>query len=350
MAYPNPITTTGALTMTEVFGYFKGAMQALLNGSEQTEFTEDRWIDGFATDFGGGNYPITRNQFNTIISNNFTDSSDLLNASEPASGWPVAKVIDWGRIQTIKLAVFGSVSGSGSDQSLSSLTGSRKNTSGWTICSQTYLRFAFSRFDSYGACYPVTYPKLPAPTGPSVNPANRTFNWTYATGYTSPSDYEYMIESEDTEWMPVTTKPITIPTSYNVPIGGLLLRTKSNSLYVEPSDPITNGTALPGDIIVFVNLTQVEFSSYVVTAEIEDQILTNTNLTISGNVRLYRLDSSSFLQSYTVTIFAGNYLGSQLGLTPETINPIGPHFIDTGTPSPTSILSGRSVVVYLNTA
>src|SRR5690606_24674954 len=133
----------------DIFEYFKGATQALLNNQVQAEYISVPWTSDFRLIFGGDDYPITRNTFNIIIQANFSDTDDLLFAEEPESGWVMEKVNDWAKVQSIMLAVFGSRTGNASQTSLSYLTGSRANTSGWNIYDMNLLRFALSRFDSY---------------------------------------------------------------------------------------------------------------------------------------------------------------------------------------------------------
>src|SRR5690606_14158768 len=126
----------------DIFEYFKGATQAMLDNEPQGEYQSVPWLQDFRQIFGGNSYPITRNEFNIIIQANFQEANDLLNAVEPVSGWVIEKVNDWAKIQCMLLAIFGSRTGDGSQTSLSYLTGSQSNVSGWRMFDLNLLRFA----------------------------------------------------------------------------------------------------------------------------------------------------------------------------------------------------------------
>lgn len=320
MAYPNPIKTTGALsTGGDIFEYFKGATQALLTNQVQAEYISVPWTSDFRSIFGGDDYPITRNTFNIIIQANFSDTDDLLFAEEPESGWVMEKVNDWAKVQSIMLAVFGSRTGSPSQTSLSYLTGPRSNTSGWNIYDMNLLRFALSRFDSYGACYPESV-QAPPPTSPVVNIPNRTFNWTNAPGYNNLTDYRYSINNGMSD-IPFE-KPIVIPNNVSVPVGGIKVWTFGGR-YLDDSDEITNSVSIPS-VQVVANLTVYCYytgSQIMWSGGVGLNRAISSVLTISGTAQYQISGGSSYSFSFSVSIPNGETSGNNGG--PIAGGPVG---------------------------
>lgn len=345
MAYPDRILEVGALsTYGDVFEYFKGALDAMLKGKVQAEYGNEVWTNSFRTAFGGGNYPITRAQFNNIITSNFWDPNDLLTATEPVSGWPVDKVNDWAKVQSIALALFGSRTGSTSDSSFSYLTGSRSNTAGWKVYEMNLLRFALVRFEDYGSCYPEIA-KRPAPTNPVVSAANRTFNWTNASGFPNVSDYEYRINASP--WTVASSKPINVGLD-GVVAGGVLLRTRGDGKYIEPSDSITNGSdypAIPYTIqVAMYALISGTTAQYDVTVQ-ADRVV-STSVTIGGFAQVLVNGNNRTFQ-WTVTINGGTTLGNNRGNIESGASTVGNYPRITNVAAPPDIW-GTPIIIQIS--
>lgn len=190
MAYPNPIKTTGALSIgADVFEYFKGA---LLDNSIKYKNPEGwpYWInpdgvfqdDSFiqSRDFyylqtgsvGNLSLPMNRDRlykcfdYWSVSDNNTTGefkkigSTSLYTFSEPVSGWTVDQVNTWGKMKCVEFALFGNVGNGGSltTNSLAKFNGMTMQSSvnTWTNYDMNYLRYGLIKFDSYGSCHPNT--------------------------------------------------------------------------------------------------------------------------------------------------------------------------------------------------
>lgn len=80
----------------------------------------------------------------------------------------------------------------------------------------------------------------PAPTNGVVDDTANTFDFTYATGYTSNSDYQYSINSGGT-YQDLTAKPISVG-DVNLAIGAVRVRVKA-ATGRNPSVPLSNTVA-----------------------------------------------------------------------------------------------------------
>lgn len=185
MAYPNPITETGALSIGgDVFEYFKGA---LLDGNDRAGKNYETWpyfYESFLADdwfinsiyMPLPNLPFNRGVFYDWIDywtgpdtygdvipdegtiNRFSSigSTRLYTFPEVLTGWTEKNVTDWGKIKTLELGMFGSV-GNGGSLTTASIIGSGTVSSRipfMTRYDMNYLRYGLTRFDSYGSCHP----------------------------------------------------------------------------------------------------------------------------------------------------------------------------------------------------
>ena len=185
MAYPNPIKTTGALSIgADVFEYFKGALSdsSIPRNPEKwpyfmlSSFAIDYFLNSLTFNFqdtGSATaltLPMNRGKFYRCIDfwsgtatpqYNFpftTKPNGLYSYSEPISGWTVNNVNDWGKIKSVELALFGNVGNGGSlsSNTLSSFNGMSltNSVSSWVNYDMNYLRYGLIKFDSYGSCHP----------------------------------------------------------------------------------------------------------------------------------------------------------------------------------------------------
>lgn len=187
MAYPNPIKTTGALSIgADVFEYFKGAALDTFPSRNPegwpyymiTSLVIDYFLTSIAfnlQDTGSATLltlPIDRAKFYRCV--DFwsgsptpqynlpftTKPNGLYSYSEPISGWTVDNVNDWGKIKSVELALFGNVGNGGSltSNTLSKFNGMtmQESVNTWTNYDMNYLRYGLIKFDSYGSCHPNT--------------------------------------------------------------------------------------------------------------------------------------------------------------------------------------------------
>lgn len=265
--------------------------------------------------------PVTRGEFYGYIDSYTTQDIELItywnwfstingNAlytyPEPQTGWPIKAVNDWGKIKSLELILFGSV-GNGASLTTSSSIGTGNLRSRLEALTNgradlTYLRYALIEFDTYGECHQETA-QTPAPTNPVVNTSARTFNWTNAPGFTSPSNYEYKLNNG--EWLTVTSKPISISPNIHVPVGGLLVRTKGGG-YTEPSDTIQNDADYTSPIDLYIWVTINNSTSYTVYAAVIEPL--QAPLNIMGAVNIVLTPNTPQLYPFSVFLQSGqNY-------------------------------------------
>lgn len=278
------------------------------------------------------------NMFHTIV------GEKLYTFGSPVSGWPVRAVNDWGKIKSLELGLFGNVANGGSLSS-QTIVGSgtlRSRIPHMKHSNPDYLRFALIKFDSYGPCHPVNA-SSPAPTNPVTNTSARTFDWTFASGYTSLSNYEYSINGGT--WTTPTTKPINIPTFSHIPSGGLSLRTKGGG-YVSPSSEIRNSSTYIGPFIIYIWIVRESSIDYTIRVQTEKGTASSA-INFSGNLVLNRATGGSSTVAYSINLPAGNINAIQPREASFALASDG-HFINTCTTSPSSTTSGRPIQVFMN--
>lgn len=283
-AYPDPLPTTGPLSLSDALEYFIEAM--LDSGGWNAEswprfagndfFAPSSFADGFSRPTTPDiSFPATREKFYEVIdswteggfyveenSNNlYSDyfgrigGAPLYTFATFGSNWPVKAVNDWAKIKCIELGLFGSV-GNGSNLTDTSIVGSgtwRTAVGNIKIGDLQYLRYALTKFDTYGTTNDDSGGfQLSPPSGLSVNLIARSFSFTYASGITTPSRYEYSINGGG--WVGVTGNPQSVLYLGKIPTGGLALRTRpaEGAVYDLPSVIINNTTEYPA---VTANLT-----------------------------------------------------------------------------------------------
>lgn len=294
MAYPNAISSSTINMISDVSEYFKSALL-------DTSFNPERWPVLINTDSStqffvsvAPSLPMTRGQFYTWINNHTGTPSGgaeglyffrlmggnaLYTFSEANNAWPTPAINDWAKIKLLEYMLFGSF-GNGGSTSDTSDVGSGSFTSvlpGIQRWDHALLRHALVRFSDYGSCH-GDVSRLPAPTSFSFNSSTREFNFTYASGYTSLSQYRY--SSPATEgWVPFTSKPQPINYTYPIPAGGVEIKLLSTTGYEQDSDPLSNPSEIPGVPFVVTLSAWIDINELVIDISVTE--LTNTNMSFS---------------------------------------------------------------------
>lgn len=210
-------------------------------------------------------FPCTRAQFYAHIDKftGYLDGSSfwfrtigatkIYSISSMDESYTVEVLNDWSKVKSLELAIFGSF-GNGGDLGATSTVGSGTFMSvipNFKRFELGLLRWALVKFPNYDTCYPEEM-YLPSPTALQVNPSARTINWNNAPGFPNVSDYEVSVN--EGEWVRTTGKPFTIPTLGYVPVGQLMLRTRTSpGSYLSASEVLLNEMAYP-DVPITLSL------------------------------------------------------------------------------------------------
>jgi hypothetical protein len=348
-SYPNPLPTTGSLELSNVLDYFKGALLESTDfSSRRVDYNPEYWPfndndRGFLDE--APNFPMSRGDFYDWIDYYTNDATityafgtiggqKLYEIPNKAAGWPIRAVNDWARIKLLELMFFGDF-GNGSDLSKISDVGSGtvwEVVPNCTRANMYLLRYGLLKFDTYGECHDDTPIKPPSPSNLTVNASLRSFDFTYAPGYTSPSLYEFSINGAG--FTAVTSKPMDL-SDYKmlIPAGGIALRVAASTVYEDSGNQIQSVSsvpAVPADL--FVTLDN-QITHFILEASVDEPL--NTTIKITANVAV-----NSVLTTIDFYLSAGDLTATSEYHDPFTTVSLGSVFV-----SPTITNDGRSIVL-----
>src|SRR5690625_533482 len=306
MAYPNKLPSVGQLRLgSDAFEFFKAAlMDYNINSELWPSWAVGDEIDNTPVyfvynEFQYLGFPCSRGVFYSYIDTwtitpsttqytieradnwfNLMGGQKLYEIAEPSSGWSIKAINDWAKIKLLEFTIFGDIANGGDLSKMSSVGSGIFHTvvPNFTRCDQSLLRYALVNFDDYGTCFSDNA-KMPSPTNFVGNVANRTFDFTYAPGYNSPTYYYYTYK--DGSVIPITTKPVLIDYRGELELGDLKVHTFPQG-YLQESDPLLNNIAYPAYIInIFLEVMPENFGEYVVYASVSDYVSENLMLTVS---------------------------------------------------------------------
>lgn len=155
MAYPNKMKIGNNFGQkSEIFEWWKAAINA--------QDVKEGFGPEFYTNIGQyfPAFPFNRSVFYNWLQTRWSQNvfaSSIYSQPVPVTGWSTTTVIKWGKFKAFELALFGNVNNGINDGAITlpvfnSNTQGRYGVNGWSANSLTYMRYALTRFDTYGSC------------------------------------------------------------------------------------------------------------------------------------------------------------------------------------------------------